>query len=440
MCVAPCWLQVSAQHAVKTLLTDHKFVRCSRDFVHFNLYPAIEQDVNIDASLIASASDAAAPLPTKPFSQQSLLECYRTRCTGPLGQNPNEAVVPGCDDGVTWKDLWLDRFLGRFKMHSGPLPKGDGLRWRMGNGLYIMQQQKQAIVVSTPFISANVRANERAAYAALLLFRPHTSREGLMTLGGVMYSSAVHLLDKLPPEELADDGWSQITRAEETAEESRELEEMCRRQDDAAHPLPEGGEDDDHTGAPAGAVDFDAVQRNEERGQGTAGETTADGQPVLGEDGARAAGIFFASQSDLSRARSFVHDQHSRRQQALDAEMRAFDDAIADATSHVGSGLPNQDVAEQRFNPKHVERLQQLHAKANAEQLTFLDCVHASVTGAHKEQLLLIVLSAWRWRHGEVDGHRGSGTLHPHDARQQVCGDSSPYQRQRGCDHPRHHS
>jgi hypothetical protein len=362
--------------------------------VHFNLYPAIEQNLNIAPSTLAAAANDSednsdTPLPTKPFSQQSLLDCYRTRCSGSTGQNPDDAAPSGEGAGegegvVTWKDMWLDRFLGSFKMHSGPMPKGDGLRWRMGNGLYVKLQQKRAIVVSTPFISADVRDNERAAYAALLLFRPHESPTGLLTLGDTQYWSAVDLLNSLPKEELAGDGWAQITRAEQTSEESRELEEMCRRQDDATHPLPEGAADDDSGGPTAMDVEPAGGEDGVDTGQ-------QQHQPLSGE-AARSSGIFFASKEDLARARGFVKDQHAKRQHTLNAEMQEFDDAIAaDAAENVGSGLPNQDISERRFNPRHVERLRKLHAEANDEQLTFLDCVQAGVTGAHPQQILAVL-------------------------------------------------
>lgn len=372
---------------MKVLLPRNGFVHCSRDFVHFNLYPAIEQHVSIDASAIttaaASDTDTTAPLPTKPFSQQGLLDSYRTRCSGPSGQDPNgiapDSISP--DDEVTWGGMWLDRFLSRLKAHSGPLPAGEGRRWRMGNGMHVMRQAKQAIVVSTPFISADVRENERAAYAALLLFRPHNSAEDLMTLDGKLYTSAVDLLRDLPKDKLAEDGWGQIIRVEQTAEESRELEELCRRQDESGHALVEGGEvgDDDAPLLVDIVMDDTVVQ--------DADANAVNGAPLAqNSTGARKAGIIFGTPNHLNRARNFVADQHKVRQQSLDAEMREFDDAIASAESLVGTRGPQQALSEARFNQRHVDKLRALHAKANAEQLGFLDCVHATVSGSGTEQ------------------------------------------------------
>lgn len=404
------------------------FVHCSRQHVHFNLTPEVEQGVKLDIRQAAAAAaeasapaagaagapagaalasgaagaPAAVPAPTQARTQDTLLAAYRSRC-GEGGQQPGALVPTGAGDPdaspITWGQLPFSRFLRHLRVATGPPPKGSGgaaaeeRRWVMGNGTRVMLFSKPANVVTTPYVSTNVRTDERAAWAALLLFRPHASAAELLQVDGRTFTSAVAALEALPRGALADEGWQQIDRLQRHAADEAELRraERAGRQQASADA---GFNEDDGSYVPDDGDPTWFMQEDD-------GFVLPDDDAGAQADAAAAAtaaietspGMFFYDPPTVGTLRTFVATEKARRVEEDSRMLARYDIALAAGLDNAAADDAAAGAAANEAHQQLLQQLSDLRQPLTAEQLKPVDCAAAFTRRDSPEpgQLLMVL-------------------------------------------------
>jgi len=334
--------QTTAQHAAFGLIGG-SFVECSREFVHVNLFPVMYRATSVSAAAMGAASAATGEAPIGRYSQAALLRHYHERPAG-------------------WENMFLHYFLSWFTAtNAGKVQDMEGLRVKLKSGIYVRKFERQRVVHSFPYITADP-TDSRSAWAALLLFRPHRTVDELLVVNGQRHPDAPSALAAALTAGLLDPTGAELLQrkattaeaaaAEEAADAEREagaagdadLQELYSAFEDAA-----GG---DLAGGDAAAADPAAL--SEERGSATRGS----------------AGIVFFEPPAMKKLASFLPEQRAAFKQQQQLYLASFD-AQGDAAAVAAAGPFARSA--------HERKLEELVGTLNAEQKEAYDEVTSHV-------------------------------------------------------------
>jgi hypothetical protein len=326
---------------------------------------------------------------------------------------------------MSWANVPFAIFMRLMRVATGPPPKdggGDGdqqKRWRMGNGITVMLYSKPANIVTTPYISTNVRSNEQAAYAALLLYRPHSSIADLMTVNGNLHTSACACLAAIQPADLSQEGWDQISRVERRAADEAELRRQVR--DSTGHE-PDWGEAEGTGDENPFFVD-EEIDIPDDIGAEDLTAATAATAPE--------SGVYYYTSDNFETLRSFATLESQRRLEEEDTKMRRYDSVVTaqlnggstDATNTIQQAL-QQEMAD-LLEPLSAEQKAPFYCVASrtrthnpvAEQLL---AIVAGEAGTGKSKLLSAIIHFVRMNHGSksvavtAPTNSAAGLIHGH--------------------------
>jgi hypothetical protein len=168
--------QVTAQQALSFLLGGHKFpvVKSSRTVEDYSFQMPGEQPLTLNLNLFDCTSDSDK-IPTHPKKKQLIQDTYLARG----GEKPCPLCLPDSDEPYSWDKLCLLQFLSWFYIPLDDTTKSGANRWTMANGQTIAMHRKEVAISTMPYISTD-KNDERAAFAMMKLWLPHSSESELL--------------------------------------------------------------------------------------------------------------------------------------------------------------------------------------------------------------------------------------------------------------------